>query len=75
MYGMGEKNEREGETNHKRLLRIENRLKVDGGRWMGMGIEEGPCCDGHWVLYVSDESLNLLLKLNIALYVNQLELK
>ena len=34
------------------------------GRWAGgwvkwaMGIKEVVCCDEHWVLYVSDESLN-----------------
>ena len=47
------------EANHKRLLNTENKLRVDDGveereRWL-MGIEEGPCWDEHWVLYVSDE--------------------
>ena len=27
-------------------------------------------CDQHWVLYVSDESLNSIPKTNIMLYVN-----
>lgn len=31
--------------------------------------------DEHWVLYISDESLNSLPETDIALYVNQLELK
>ena len=43
------------EANHKRLLNTENKLKVDGGwggrgKWV-MGIAEGTCWDGHWVLY------------------------
>ena len=32
-----------------------------------MGIKEGTCCDEHWVLYVSDESLNSTPEANIAL--------
>ena len=39
-----------------------------------MGTKEGTC-DGHWMLYVSDESLNSTLETNITLYVNQLEFK
>ena len=35
-----------------------------------MGIKEGNCWDGHWVLYVSDESLNPTPETNITLYVN-----
>ena len=38
-------------------------------RWM-MGIKEGTCYDEHWVLYVSDESLNSTPETNIVLYVN-----
>ena len=34
--GRGVKGE-EKETNHKRLLMIENKLWVDGGRWVGDG--------------------------------------
>ena len=30
-------------------------------RWV-MGIKEGTCWEEHWVLYVSDESLNSILK-------------
>ena len=51
----GEKNsykQRGRETNLKRLLYTENKLRVDegcvGGEWM-MGIEEGTCWDEHWV--------------------------
>ena len=64
------------ETNHKRLLNTENRLRVAGkvsgggmGRWM-MGIKEDTCWDEHWVLYVSDESLNVIPEIIITLYVN-----
>ena len=39
-----------------------------GARWV-IGTE-GTCGDEHWVLYVSDESLNSNSKTNIALYVN-----
>ena len=55
---------------------IENKLRVDGGRWVGgwarrvMGRKEGTCCDEHSVLYVSDESLNSTPETFIALYVN-----
>ena len=34
-----------------------------------MGIKESTC-DKHWVLNVSDESLNSTPKINFALYVN-----
>ena len=40
--GRGEREKRE--VNHKRLLMIENKLRVGGGRWMGDGL------DGCWVL-------------------------
>ena len=44
-----------------------------GGQWrmdqMGMGIKEGTC-DEHWVLYVSDESLNSTPVTNTIWYVN-----
>ena len=58
--GKGKKQLQRGrEANHKRLLNTENKLRVDEGveereRWL-MGIEEGPCWDEHWVLYVNDE--------------------
>ena len=42
-------------------------------KWM-MGIKEGTC-DEHWVLYVSDESLNSTPETKIILGVNQLEFK
>ena len=44
---------------------------------MGMkeGMKEGTCYDEHWVLCVSDESLNSTPETNIALYVNQLKFK
>ena len=35
--GLGIK-KRERETNHKRYLTIENKLRVDGGRWIGDGL-------------------------------------
>ena len=43
------------EANHKRLLKTENKLRVDGGaggrgKWV-IGIEEGTCWNEHWVLY------------------------
>ena len=37
-------------------------------KWV-MGIKECTCVE-HWVLYVSDESLNSTPETNIALYVN-----
>ena len=35
-----------------------------------MGIKEGTCWDEHWVLHVSDESLNSTPETNIALDVS-----
>ena len=61
--GRGKQFQTEREANHKRLLNIENKLRVAGGevgrRWSKwvMGIKEGTCWDEHWVLYVSDELL------------------
>ena len=40
-----------------------------------MDLKEGACYDKHWVLYISDESLNSTPETNISLYVNQLEFK
>ena len=40
-----------------------------------MGTKENTCCDEHWVLYVSDESMNYIPETNIALYVNYLKFK
>ena len=62
----------------KRLLAIQNKLRVtegemgaEGGGWARWvtGIEEGTCGE-HWVLYVSDKSLNSAPETNIKLYVN-----
>jgi len=39
-----------------------------------MGIKEGTCCDEHWVLYVSDESLNSTPETNTTLYLTNLSL-
>ena len=48
------KNKLRREPKHKRFLKTENKLRVDGGweggRWV-RGIEEGTCWDEHWVLY------------------------
>ena len=41
-----------------------------GGQGDGLSIKEGTCGDEHWVLYVSDESLNSAHEANITLYVN-----
>ena len=40
-----------------------------------MAITENTSCDEHWVLHVSNESLNSTPETNITLYVNQLEFK
>ena len=40
-----------------------------------MGINEGSCYDGHWVLYVSDESLNSTPEIKIVLYATQQKFK
>ena len=53
--GDGKKTVKRGrEPNQKRLLKTENKLRVDRvegrGKWV-MGIEEGTCWDEHWVLY------------------------
>ena len=50
------------EPKHKRLLKTENKLRVDGG-WV-MGIEEGICWDEHWVLYGNqfDNKFHILKK-------------
>ena len=44
--GKGRKNKMKiaRETNHKRLLMLENKLRADGGRWVGDGL------DGGWAL-------------------------
>ena len=35
------KRKRERDTGHKSILSIENKLRVDGGRWAGNGLDEG----------------------------------
>ena len=75
LMGIGEGKEKQNrlktgrETNHKRPLSTENKLRVPGGEvgggwgnWL-MDIKEGPCCHEHWVLYATDESLNSTPKL------------
>ena len=72
---MGSRGREERETNHKKLLMIENKLWADGRRWEGewvrwvMSIKEGTC-DEHWVLYVSDESLSSTPETNFIICVN-----
>ena len=48
---------------------------MGGGGWeawakWGMGIEEGTCWAEHWVLHVSDKSLDSTPEARTALYVN-----
>ena len=43
-------------------------------RWV-MGTKEGTCWNQPWVLDASDESLNSIPETDIALYVNEPELK
>ena len=55
-----------------RVLKTENKLRVDGGvaergKWV-MGIEEGTCWDEPWVLYVSDEAWESTPKTKSTLY-------
>ena len=60
---------------------IENKWRIDQGKRVGgcakwvMGIQEGSCWDEHWVLHVSDESLNSTPETSITLHVNELEFK
>jgi len=68
--------ERERGKPENRLLYIENKLRVAGGevgggwvKWV-MGIKECTGCNEHWVLYVSDESLNSTPETNITLHIN-----
>ena len=50
-------------------------MECSGGwaKWV-MGIKEGTCWDEHWVLYVSDESLNSTLKPVAHYMLNNLDL-
>ena len=43
-----------------------------GGAWARwvMGIEEGTCCDEHWVLHISDEPMKSIPETSIVLYAN-----
>ena len=34
-----------------------------------MGIKKGTCCDEHWVLHTTNESLNTTSKTNVVPYV------
>ena len=59
------------ETNHKRLLNTENKLRVSGEVLdRGMSIKEGASWDEHWLLYISDESPNSIPEIIITLYIN-----
>ena len=81
MWNLGNKadehmgREKKREANHNKVSTIENKPRIDGGRWVRgcvkcvMGIKECTCCNEYWVLYVSDESLNSP-ETNITLYVN-----
>ena len=76
--GRGRKKEKKGKQTAKDLT-IQNKLswrrrRVGDGLDRSMGIKEGTC-DEHWVLYVSDESLNSTPETNIILYVNYLDSK
>lgn len=60
------------------LYGLKDREQTDGwwreegrgwARWV-MGIKEGPCCDDHWVFYVSDEPLNSTQETNTGYTVN-----
>ena len=42
---------------------------VGWARWV-MGIKEGSCYFEHWILYVSNKSLNSTPEINYAPYVN-----
>ena len=68
-------------TKHKRLLNMENKLRVAGGvlgggwaKWV-MGIKEDTCWDEHWVLYVSDKSLGCTTEAKTIPYVMNINKK
>lgn len=70
--GEKEKWEREKlEETLKFREQIEGWWREGGGEWARweMGIKEGTCYDEYWVLYVSGESQNCTLEINIALYI------
>ena len=66
----------EREAKHKLFLNTEKRLRVAGGKvggglgYMGDGHKEGTCGDEHWVLCVSDKTLNSTPETIITLHVN-----
>ena len=60
-------------ANHKRLLTIQNKMRVNvkemGGGWAKwvVGIKESICCNEHWMSHVNDKSLNSTPETNITL--------
>ena len=74
-HGKGAGNEKSRNKPHDSLnvreKKNEGWWREMGQRWArcGMSIKESTCCDEHWVLYVSDESLSSPETDN-ALYVN-----
>lgn len=52
-------------------------LEEVGGWWAiwVMDNKAGTCCDGHWVFYVTGESLNSTPETNVILYGNQMDFK
>ena len=75
--GKKNKGQRERDKARKRLLSIEDKLMVTreesgGGGWdkLVLGIRKGTCWDEHWVLYISNESLNSTPETIIILYIN-----
>lgn len=61
-------------TNPERIWTLGNKGRVLEGMWVGecsspvMGITEGTCCDEHWVLHATNESLSTTSKTNNVLY-------
>ena len=62
-----EKIKTERVASSKRLLNIENKLRIAGGD-VGRGVST--CWNERWVLYGSDKSLGSTPEARIALYVN-----
>ena len=67
----GKKRAKEG---NKPQETLNNREQTEGGGWemtrWVLSIKEGTCHEEHWVLYISDESLNSIPEINIAPYIN-----
>ena len=68
------KKKREWGAHHNRLITVKNKQvswREMGRGWTrwATGIKEGTYNE-HWVLYISDESLNSTPETNITLYVN-----